>query len=55
MKKTLITLLTLIFCTALNAQLKVVSNGNVAIGDTAIVPLSNLSIKDHGDPSYNCE
>lgn len=52
MKKTLITLLTLIFCTALNAQLKVVSNGNVAIGDTAIVPLSNLSIKDHGDPSY---
>jgi hypothetical protein len=52
MKKTLITMLAVIISTALNAQLKVVSNGNVAIGDTAIVPLSNLSIKDHGDPSY---
>ena len=36
MKKTLITLLTLIFCTALNAQLKVVSSGNIAIGDIIV-------------------
>lgn len=52
MKKTIISLLLFIFCSTTNAQLKVVSNGNIAIGDTAIVPLSSLTINDNGDSTY---
>lgn len=52
MKKILISMLLLIICSAVNAQLKVVSSGNIAIGDTAIIPQSRLSINDSGDATY---
>lgn len=52
MKKTFIFIQLLIICSTANAQLKVVSSGNIAIGDTAIVPLSNLTINDNGDSTY---
>ena len=52
MKKYLCFLLTISICTATNAQLKVVSNGNILIGDTAYTPNSKLAVNYPGDGNF---
>lgn len=52
MKKKLVFLLTFSISTATYAQLKVFSNGNVAIGDTLNTPNSRLSVNYHGDGNF---